>query len=477
MQAQTPEDIFNYSQRSISGTARSLALGGAQTSLGAEFGSLTYNPAGVALYRSSELTVSPGVESVNNDASYLSNSEETIDTGFSFGGIGLVFTAKPNKRQQKKGWQFKNFAVGMNRVYTYNREIVSEAFNPESSITDFFAEDAEGFSEPELFDANLNNFGALAYRAFLIDPTNTEGFYTSILDNGQIDQRERVASSGRKNEILLSYGGNFKDRFYFGGALGIVSLQNEQSTTLTETDNQGLYPNFETLRLSESINVTGSGVNVSLGAIMRLSDELRIGASIKSPTRYNLTETFNSNVSAITLGGNGIETMEEFSPDGFFEYDAVEPYRFTGGLSYFFKKRGFIAIDYELVDYSTMRARFAEDAFDDAENALNQAIIERFQASHTLKIGAEVNLKRGFAARGGYNITTSPYVDESLKSTLIRFALGLGYRTEKYFVDVAYSLSNADFVRQPYSLANRELAQVDVTQKETNILITLGTRF
>ena len=59
--AQTDLDAFRYSQYSLTGTARFTSMGGAFTAVGGDFSSLSQNPAGMAIYRRSELTFTPSI--------------------------------------------------------------------------------------------------------------------------------------------------------------------------------------------------------------------------------------------------------------------------------------------------------------------------------------------------------------------------------------------------------------------------------
>lgn len=477
LSAQSPADIFQYSQRSYSGTARSLALGGAQTSLGADFGSLSINPAGIGLYRSSELSLSVGLDNTNSTSSGLATESEGRDTGFAFGGAGLVLTNHPRKRKQEKGWKFVNFGVGINRIYNNDREYNSGGFNDANSITDFFAENANGLSEAQLFDTGLYDYSALAYRAYLIDPTAEDNVYTSILNSGQVQQEERILRSGGKSELLVNYGLNLNDKYYFGASLGIVTANLNKSVFFSESDEFGNHANFDFLELTERVNTTGSGLNVSIGAIARLTDQIRVGASIKSPTRMSVTETFSTELRARAVGANGMETFNESSPDGFFEYDYNEPYRFNAGISYFIKKKALFSFDYGLVDYSTMRVHYSEDAFSDNEEAVNQGIKTLYKAAHTYRFGVEGNLRAGLYARIGTSSTNSPFVNDERLGAVSTFAGGLGYRNEKYFFDLSFNRINQEVDREPYAIASSDAPVYEVSDIETNLMLTMGTRF
>ena len=68
---QNESDALRYSTNSLVGTARSLALGGAYSAVGADLSAATLNPAGLGLYRRSDFSITPMVRFTSNDATYL----------------------------------------------------------------------------------------------------------------------------------------------------------------------------------------------------------------------------------------------------------------------------------------------------------------------------------------------------------------------------------------------------------------------
>mgnify|MGYP003298687328 CR=1 FL=1 len=87
----TAMDMFNYSQQSHTfGTARSAAMAGAMTSLGGDMSSLTINPAGLGMYRTNEVVLTPIIttsRSINSDPSYEKNNS----TRFAMSNFGVLF--------------------------------------------------------------------------------------------------------------------------------------------------------------------------------------------------------------------------------------------------------------------------------------------------------------------------------------------------------------------------------------------------
>lgn len=57
--AQNEEDALRYSNVHLLGTARYMGLSGAYGAIGADFSTLSSNPAGIGLYRRSEFSITP----------------------------------------------------------------------------------------------------------------------------------------------------------------------------------------------------------------------------------------------------------------------------------------------------------------------------------------------------------------------------------------------------------------------------------
>ena len=72
--AQNANDALRFSTFDVMGTGRFVGVGGALGALGTEFSVLSTNPAGLALYRSSEVVVTPSV--------VLSNTNSKLEGAF-----------------------------------------------------------------------------------------------------------------------------------------------------------------------------------------------------------------------------------------------------------------------------------------------------------------------------------------------------------------------------------------------------------
>src|SRR5215204_5430306 len=72
--SQNEVDALRYSQVMTGSTARSLSMGGAFGALGADFSSLSTNPAGLGVYRKSEFTFSLGFNTRISDTDFLNKT-------------------------------------------------------------------------------------------------------------------------------------------------------------------------------------------------------------------------------------------------------------------------------------------------------------------------------------------------------------------------------------------------------------------
>src|SRR5579872_4718025 len=73
--AQLPEDALRSSWTFPGGTAREQAIGGVMGSLGGDITAAFINPAGLGLYKTSEIVFSPGWRFLTDKGSYLGQTQ------------------------------------------------------------------------------------------------------------------------------------------------------------------------------------------------------------------------------------------------------------------------------------------------------------------------------------------------------------------------------------------------------------------
>ncbi|MEJ0031805.1 MAG: hypothetical protein WDO15_16150 [Bacteroidota bacterium] len=91
----------------------------------------------------------------------------------------------------------------------------------------------------------------------------------------------------------FSYGANFNDKFYLGAGLGIVSLNYISHKEFSESFTDQVIDNYT---LTEDLQVKGTGLNLTVGGIVRPIDGFQLGAAITTPTRYNITDVYSASL-------------------------------------------------------------------------------------------------------------------------------------------------------------------------------------
>lgn len=467
--AQNEEDVLRYSSYDLMGTARYTGLGGAYGAVGADFSSLSTNPAGIGVYKRSEFTISPSIFFGNSEGSYNGRTLDDGKNNFALGNVGIVVTGKPVDRLNKSPLKNYQFGFGLTRLKDFNNRYIIEGVNDRNSLLDTYLEYA-GNKNP----ASLNAFDTRpAFDTFLIDTlpgqaTNTYidaydyiGGFTSAI------QRKSIETKGSINEVVLSGGMNVGDRFYFGLTFGFPYMRYKQNSTYKEF-NQTEPRDLEEFSVYESLETKGSGFNIKFGTIVKVNQFLRLGAAFHTPTWYNnITDKWNSTTEAYYANGDYFRAQ---SPFGEFKYDIKTPWHFLGSAAVVLGKTGLFSADYEYVDYSTARLSPSVDFSNE-----NDVIRTNFKQTHNFRFGAEVFLG-AVQLRGGYAFKMSPFVDGVNDGSVQIISGGIGYRTAEFFVDAALSYSGSGM---DYYLYNSDTysAKADIKTNNYNLILTLGYRF
>ncbi|MGR3812302.1 OmpP1/FadL family transporter [Jiulongibacter sp. NS-SX5] len=472
------QDAFKFSQYQNYGTARTAAMGGAFTALGGDASNTFVNPAGLGFYNRSEFSISPNFKSSGSTASYLGQSTGRNSTNSSIGHASVVFNRKNRRASSNKS----SFGISYNNLVNFYNEFDYSGSNNASSMMDYFAEQAtfSGASPADL-DAEFDPVSgvaqtpeALYYQAYLIDPY--ENGYVVVEPSFPVSQSGRVTESGNLGQLNFSYGINLKDKTYLGAGVGIQSL-NYNSINAHQED----FPNgeiFNAFVYQDELVVRGTGINLSLGVIHRVTDEFRIGFNVTTPTAMSVNETFYSAVS-IDQKPNTFETdfsTVELVP-GTFDYKITSPLRATAGVGYILpNKIGVISAEAEYVGYGGMNVRDKQSETWTSEQ--NRAIGDVYKDVLNFKGGAEMRLGKA-RVRGGVNYLADPYSsDNGIDRSSLILSGGAGFRSAKFFADVSYSGTRFNSAYTPYVLSvpeNYDTAVID--QKSGTLTITVGTFF
>jgi hypothetical protein len=317
--------ILSLSQRDVAGTARSMGMGGAFTSLGADMASLSYNPAGVGMYQRGEVsfTLGLGVSNAKNYNAY--NGANNNATRFSVNSLGASFKVYESSGKLTA----VNFAFAYNKVADYNYDLDYTGLPTESSLADAFADIANGnglginssnkITDPNgYYDYDMNPYfwgTAMAYKAGLINKGSAGGWYPDEIGPGAvIDQSTTMRSRGSAGEFSFALGMNFNNVFYLGASLDIQSISRKQTIYYNEYINyegarpdSDMYPyQLQRFEFGQSMQIDGSGVGAKFGFVVRPVEGLRVGFAVHTPTYYSLAYRYEGWLSsdALSVGDN-----------------------------------------------------------------------------------------------------------------------------------------------------------------------------
>jgi hypothetical protein len=497
VQAQTfAESALLFGRTQPGGSARIQGMGGAQVSLGGDYSSAYSNPGGLGMFNHSEVAVSPGYNFSNSSSSYLNSTTPGTQSNLNFQGLGVVI--HHNKDNGKL--RGTTFGITMNRTNDFNRTVVYNAVNPNSSIIDYFVNDANaastaygGLGPSQLF-YNATTAGPLyetptrlAYDQYLIDKQsafiggNDSTHYNSPVPanpNNPV-QHEIVQTTGSQYQINLSYAVNLDNKVFLGLGIGLAAIDYQITRTYTETFPQLPLNSLsfgQTLGTSTQSSLVG-GINGTLGGIYRPVDFFQFGLSIATPTYYSLTDTYdaalatNWNTAAFNsiYPGASVPTSASAIDEQTFSYNLTTPWRYSGGVTFFILKYGFITADLEYDKYGGSRYSGASDGSSFAPD--NQDIQASYRSVLNKRIGAEYRLKK-FRFRAGYSVMPDPYKtgQNNIDSQIQSFSVGAGYRANKYYIDLAGIQRTGTTSYIPYNGASQVISNNTIN----TIMVTFG---
>jgi hypothetical protein len=454
------------SQYGLSGTANYISRAGAMGALGGDMTAASYNPAGLGVYRMSEITFSPGMNFGFTRADFNGLKSNDNKASFNFGNVGLLFNFNTN------GSNVKNvqFAFGINRLRNFNnRTNITRDNLPNSYINHIF--DAI-WNDNDMY----NDYCTSGVISVDYDPTDSTNYYDSDFLTGRFKQTKNTNEEGYLNEMTFSLSTNVQDVLFIGGTLGVPMFDYSKTTLFSEERFAPTSTGYYTSR--EIAELSGAGVNFKLGVIAKPVSWLRLGAAIHTPTYYSVDDYYFSEVSYNSTHGGDWPSLY---------YDIQTPFRFIGSLALVFgdntsKVAGTISADYEYANYSTMKYYNYEGDIH-AQNLINNNISNIYQASHSIRLGGE--LKFGvLALRAGYAMIGNPYVKEQNDASKTYITGGLGYKTKNFFFDLGYAYTLASNNAKYYTYDNEEALYGSATQPATKlshnehlIQATIGFRF
>lgn len=507
----------------LNGTARYVGMGGAMEALGADISTIGSNPAGIGLFRHSNVSLSAGLL-MQSDGKEFSNGKKT---NLSFDQIGGVYTTRTGQKS------FLNFGFNYHKSKNFDYILnAAGSLNGSSQNKQSYIKGMLGDQKVGGFNVGKNKDGQnIGY----VDAKSSDVAYTwSQIDylywnslipgsNGLYNYEKATgytldrAHTGYIGNYDFAVSGNLNDRVYLGLTFGMKDVNYKGYSEYRENLN-----NAGGVLVRDERKVTGSGFDITAGVIVRPVAEspFRIGAYVKSPTWYDLT---TSNVTRLVYA-SGTSSQEKGVPNSPNSYDFKmwTPWKFGFSLGHTIGNNIALGATYEYENYANINSRVNNGGYYDyyydqyyessiPDKNMNAHTKDVLKGVSTLKLGIEYKPVSNVALRMGYNYVGAKYASDVQKDPglaslgtayssttdytnwgeINRFTLGVGYQVKKFNIDLAYQYSAQKGSFAPFSnvkdvtytsgtttITESNIASnTDVKNNRSQLLLTLGYRF
>ena len=473
--AQGWQDAYLFSQNEYGGTARSAAIGNAVTALGGDPGTIGINPAGSSVYSYSQFMFTSGFSIGNGwtvgtiaqgDTNPVGYGDEVTShyVRYKVPNAGLIMNFDSGRRH---GLKRMSFGFVMNSTGDYTSRLNAAGVNSETSFGGFLASYADGFDPDVMANEDWDYVGDFSrmppwiamtgYRSGMISGvTGVPGAYISLSEVLDSDGNFRLAAPvyqrygrqtrGYKQDWVMNFSANWDDKFFLGANLGITSVYYNMTEYWEESPEvESEFPaikfsgddneyRFQSMLMKRRFVLDGSGLYAKAGFIWVPVKSFRLGGAIQTPTIMNITEKYGYSGQTFLKGKN---REEVYSPEDYWGYDMVFPFRYNLGAAFTFGQYAILSADYEGVNYAHSRFDIpSADEFGDYDPDTfayqNQDIKDFLGKSHQFRVGVEFKPMPGIAVRTGYNYITSGIKDGSEAAKQI-VSFGLGYSSTGAF--------------------------------------------
>lgn len=525
--AQGAFDALTTSQTQLRGTARYMSMGGAFGALGGDLSTLTQNPAGIGVYRSSDVGATLDITASSITLRTGNNPYTDSPVNFACDNFGYVGAA----RLDNGIMPYFNWGVSYNRVNSFNRYYRGYFPHTNTSWSNYVASLSQGWSPATLLGTDDYNpyyesdapwSSIIAYNSYLMNMDGYGNYVGLFQQNSVGDASVEVNEKGYVDEYSINFGGNFANMVYWGIGVGITELNYSRGTYYDEKIKNALVPTpmddgLENGNAEWGIDniqsTSGTGVNLKLGVIVKPINELRFGLAVHTPTWYHLTHTTDAIVDYglgyiedddyYTFDSMCTDDKYYYTQEGVWRNRLRTPWRMMASAAGVIGGRFIISADYVYERVNDMKYT---DSYGELEGVTND-IKQYFKPSNELRLGAEFRVTPSFSLRAGYAYkstavqevtanggeyiytagTQSMYETTGARNNV---SFGLGYRSGGFYIDGAYVYSRRTSQWNAFSpsplASSQEYAlapsvkygpSAPLTEIRNNIVLTVGFRF
>lgn len=517
--AQNMIDGVRFGSTDLSGTARYRSMAGAFGALGGDPSCMSDNPAGIAIYRGTNIaSFTPHLGFTNTETKGSINATGK-DSNFSVSNFSLIFSFKSENDY------FVNFNLGfgIERKQQMFRKMNAVIDNPSGSFGGYLFEQANSYLDDADMKASYLGTSAawndmsvpllslMAYESFAIDEAVGD---PNHVDNPIFDhtyQQANLRERTRHDNYNLSGAFNFGDVLYAGLTVRITDFNSMVEHCFSEDSDRNM--NGDYITYDNRVETKGSGIGINMGLLWKPTEQWRIGAAVHSPVWMDMKEFNDASMEAYNImyeeacldaeqhGEQVPNNWSEYNDEVGYSYSTPWEYQFS--TAYVFGSRAILSLEYDLTDFTTMR--FSESKHGMWEDKryyqdMNHTMRDYLQAQHTFKAGLEYRITPQLSLRAGYAYKTSPYKDYALYtnvkgddiSFLYRTATkpnystlddqhyitgGIGWRGKNWTIDFSCMSQHVSEYYSPYPCDFSESDILDFNTHSLNWDLSFGYRF
>ena len=473
-QEMTTSDALRYAVDNMNGTARFRGMGGAFGAVGGDLSAISINPAGSLFFSNNFASASISNYNTNNNANYFGTKNKENYSTLDLNQIGAVLVFNDNSGSSD--WNKISIALNYDNTNNFDNRLFTAGINPYNSISQYFVNQANFVANTQFNDYQYE----MAYETYIINPhpTTPNQFVSNVSPGGNYYQDFYSTSNGYNGKITANVASSYKNKLFLGLNLNAHFTDYVVTTSLYENNNNPLNPNTQptisNIVFDNQLSTYGSGFSFNLGAIYKVTNSFRLGASYESPTWYNLNDELVQDL--YTYDNVNVHSGDESRYFGspifiFPTYRLRTPSKITGSATYIFNKKGLISIDLATKDYSNIQFKNTnQNDFSD----LNSQMSSEMKNAYEIRIGGEYKIKQ-WSIRGGYRFEESPYVVDTAMGDLTGYSAGLGYNFGENRLDLSYSNTHRNYNQNLISSGMTDPTRIRNVQD--NITLTYSINF
>ena len=500
--AQETYENAKIATEDLNGTARYVGMGGAMDALGADISTIGSNPAGIGLFRKSNISASFGFNTQEGAKDFAGSNK----TRMSFDQVGFVYSVRTGESS------YTNFAFNYHKNANFGFILSAEdrlSHASQNKLTYAKAKngllydgtDSRGWPNIDNRFASCNQLDDMYTRNLNFDTDDNTWYY----DEASAYTLNRN-HKGYIGEYDFNLSGNVNDRFYWGFTVGIHGVHYKHYGEYEES-----LDGFK-IRVSDDRRISGTGFNIKGGVIIRPIEEspFRFGLSVATPTFYNLTTENSTSMILTDAYGTSVTNNEKL------DFKLWTPWKFGLSLGHTVGQILALGAGFEYADYGSLDTRYKTGRYYDywtdtyrenssSDSEMNRHTEQTLKGVYTLKLGAELKPVPEMAVRLGYNYVSPKYQEDGFKDGTIqsegsyfssatdftnwkatnRITCGLGYQVGDVNLAFAYQYSTQKGEFMPFmNYIDNEIAAddnlcdpVEVKNNRHQVLFTIGYTF